>query len=167
MKSTGWVWIGGGLLLLTMAGAGGYAVYRHYKQRGIRNNNPGNLVRTSIAWKGKVPHARNKDPRFEQFEDRDGIPGHIWGLRAMFMDLRGDIVKDGKNTLRRLIHEYAPAFENKTDRYIAAVAEEVGVNPDAPLQPDHYLPMLRAMVRVENGVQPYPTEDLQRAMALA
>ena len=27
--------------------------------RGLRNNNPGNLVQTSIAWLGKVPLSQN------------------------------------------------------------------------------------------------------------
>ena len=29
--------------------------------RGIRNNNPGNLVLTNIAWQGKIPNSQNTE----------------------------------------------------------------------------------------------------------
>ncbi len=75
--------------------------------RGIRNNNPGNLVITRIPWKGKVPVKQNTDGVFEQFRDYAGVKGIVWGIRAMMMDLRGDIVKDGTNTIRKLLTEYS------------------------------------------------------------
>ena len=164
MKGGPWVfaWSAAAVLL-----AGGGIVYRNYKQRGIRNNNPGNLTITSIAWKGKVPIERNKDGRFEQFEDFQGIPGHIWGLRAMFMDLRGDVQKRGLTTVRKLISSYAPPSENDTTAYIAAVAAKLKKSPDAALAPADLLPLQAAIIEHENGIQPYPLADLQRAAAIA
>lgn len=167
MDARGWVWISLGVFLMTAVGGGAVVAYNKSMRRGLRNNNPGNLRMTDIAWKGKVPRAENKDGAFEQFRDYQGVPGYVWGLRAMFMDVRGDITKDGKNTLRKLIEEYAPAIENKTDSYILAVGKEVGLQPDAPIQPAHYLPLLKAMVRVENGEQPYPDAVIRQAMNLA
>ena len=79
--------------------------------RGIRNNNPGNLVKTSIQWKGKV---KGSDSRFETFANI------YYGVRAAGLDLIADI-KKGKNTIRKLITEYAPPNENDTTAYINKV----------------------------------------------
>lgn len=160
-----WAFIALGVLIVM--GMGGTAVYRHYKQRGIRNNNPGNLVKTTIPWTGKVPAASNTDSRFEQFRDYNGTPGHIWGLRALFKDVRGDVESKGQNTIRRLITSYAPAHENDTAAYIAAVASAVGVSADAAIQATHYPALIAAIVKHENGINPYPDTDIRRAIALA
>lgn len=116
--------------------------------RGIRNNNPGNLVKTSIPWQGKVPHDQNSDSRFEQFS------AFKWGTRAMIKDLHNDI-KKGPTTLRSLIHEYAPPFENHTNTYINWVAGETGLNPEAPLYTDKDTTrkLVQAIARYENGAQ--------------
>jgi len=164
--SKGAAWAAGIFLVIMIVG-GGAVTYRHFKQRGIRNNNPGNLVKTGIAWKGKVPHARNKDSRFEQFEDYQGVPGHLWGIRAMFHDMRSDITKKGQNTIRKLITAYAPPHENNTAAYIAAVAKAVGIGPDAAILPVHYPALVASVINHENGIQPYPMADISRAMGLA
>lgn len=120
--------------------------------RGIRNNNPGNLVITSIPWKGKVPVKENTDGRFEQFRDTDGVPGIVWGIRAMMMDVRGDIRK-GKVTLVSLIGEYAPKYENDTGAYIKSVSKQTGIGQHELLHSDGetMCKLIRAMSRVENG----------------
>jgi hypothetical protein len=114
--------------------------------RGIRNNNPGNLVKTAIPWKGKIPHAQNTDSRFEQFENIG------WGVRAMAMDILSDI-KKGKNTLRTLITEYAPPSENDTAAYINSVSKQTGLQPDEKIKttPDILAAIINAKIRVENG----------------
>jgi hypothetical protein len=53
--------------------------------RGLRNNNPGNLIRTKDAWKGKIPFEQSKDTKFEQ------CTALKFGIRAMFRDLINDI----------------------------------------------------------------------------
>lgn len=128
------------------------------ESRGIRNNNPGNLVLTEIAWKGKVPNAKNTDGKFEQFTQP------LWGIRAMFIDVRGDIEKDGLNTIRKLITEYAPKFENNTAAYIQSVVNQVGIGPDTRILPAHYLNLLKAIIKHENGKQPYSDALIIEAM---
>lgn len=140
--------------------------YTHFKQRGIRNNNPGNLIRTAIDWRGKVPHERNTDTRFEQFETTAGVPGHIWGIRAMLMDVRSDIRK-GLTTIKALITEYAPPVENNTAAYIKAVSSAVGIAPDAPILIAHYPALMAAIIKHENGVNPYPPADILKAIQMA
>ncbi|MEO8238479.1 MAG: hypothetical protein ABI576_10250 [Flavobacterium sp.] len=97
--------------------------------RGIRNNNPGNLKNFGIAWQGKIPLPQNTDQNktFDQFTDVK------YGIRAMLIDLLGDIGK-GKNTLRKLISEYAPNSENNTDVYISTVAKSMGVGADVVIK---------------------------------
>src|ERR1700741_2538170 len=45
--------------------------------RGLKNNNPGNIHITSQSWKGKIPKTLNTDGSFEQFTEKH------WGVRAM------------------------------------------------------------------------------------
>lgn len=115
--------------------------------RGIRNNNPGNLVKTNINWQGKVPHSLNTDSRFEQFYTLAD------GLRAMMIDVRNDIIK-GQNTVRKLISEFAPAFENNTSAYINTVAQMVGIDINTAisvLDKNLLIGIAKAIAYVENG----------------
>lgn len=114
--------------------------------RGIRNNNPGNLVLTNIQWLGKVPNAQNTDGHFEQFTSIE------YGIRAMAMDIINDI-KKGKNTLSALINEYAPSFENNTAAYIQMVSEATGIgaNDFIPNTTGSIAAIIKAKLIVENG----------------
>lgn len=148
--------IGAGLILA----GGGKVAYDTYKQRGIRNNNPGNLIITNIPWKGKVTREKNTDGKFEQFTSPE------FGIRAMFMDIRGDI-KRGLNTIRKLITTYAPPSENNTAAYIAAVSKSIGKAPDATISEADYPQLVAAIIKHENGVQPYPMETINSAIRMA
>ncbi|WP_291287332.1 hypothetical protein [Flavobacterium sp.] len=116
--------------------------------RGLRNNNPGNLRRTNIAWQGKIPFSKSQDADFEQFENV------YWGLRAMLKDLINDISK-GKNTVKLLISEYAPKSDNNdTTAYINAVAKTLDVSPTQRLteiNSKFLLKLARAILQVELG----------------
>ncbi len=114
--------------------------------RGLRNNNPGNLIRTSSQWKGKIPFSQSKDSHFEQFTDI------AWGIRAFFIDVMGDI-KEGTNTLVKLITEYAPEFENNTQAYINNVSYFTGWDKNAviPLTKSAMFTLAKAKFRVELG----------------
>ena len=122
--------------------------------RGIRNNNPGNLIYTNINWKGKLPKHQNKDRRFEMFI------APVYGVRAMIMDLKHDISK-GKNTVPALIEEYSPRFENNTDQYIEKVSRDLKVSKNAKLLPTKNT--LRLLVLSMTGVETggnYVTNEL-------
>jgi len=115
--------------------------------RGIRNNNPGNLKRTTIQWQGKVPFSDSTDGTFEQFYK------YKYGIRAMIKDLQNDYRVDGMRTLKKLITAYAPSSENNTSSYIAEVSGWTGINPNAIL-PDTkstWKTLCIAMARRENG----------------
>lgn len=117
------------------------------KSRGLRNNNPGNLILTNIAWQGKIPNKQNTDGKFEQFTSIE------YGIRAMYKDLVNDINK-GKNTVTKLISEYAPPSENNTKQYINDVCATLGVKANDVLKTinsDFLLKLGRSIVTKENG----------------
>lgn len=140
--------------------------------RGIRNGNPGNLVISKNAWQGKVPVSQNTDGKFEQFFDFNGINKHIWGIRALLIDIRGDMFNDGLNTIRKLITSYAPEIgsdgkrENDTAAYIASVSKKIGKRPDDLLTKNDLVPLAKAIIAHENSNHVYPEEYYQKALSL-
>jgi len=115
--------------------------------RGIRNNNPGNLIYTNIKWNGKLPKEQNKDRRFEMFISP------VYGVRAMIKDLKNDMEKKGKVTIPALIEEYAPRFENNTEAYINTVCKDLKVSKTTKLLPtkNTLCLLVLSIARVENG----------------
>lgn len=117
------------------------------KSRGIRNNNPGNLIFTNIAWQGKLPLSKNTDKHFEQFTEMK------FGIRAMILDVFNDI-KKGKNTVKKLITEYAPPSENNTVNYINVVSQAVKLHPDEVFKVIDFnlvFNLAKAIIKHENG----------------
>lgn len=138
------------------ASAGG-----RYPARGLRNNNPGNIVQSGIQWAGQV---EGNDPRFVSFATPEA------GIAALGKNLIAYQAKHGLNTLQGIISRWAPASENNTNAYIAAVAKEIGVKADTPLNlrdSDTLTKLSRAIIRHENGQQPYDDATLAKGMAAA
>lgn len=130
--------------------------------RGIRNNNPGNLRRTKDPWQGLA--AQQNDGEFFQFESA------VYGLRAVARTLITYQDRHGLKTVRQLIERWAPPVENQTKAYVDFVAKAVGVAPDAGVDVHHYevlRPLVVAIVRFENGMQPYSDAQIDKALALA
>jgi hypothetical protein len=131
------------------------------QSRGLRNNNPGNLIKTTIKWQGKI--TPSSDNAFEQFENV------YFGLRAMFKDLINDINK-GKNTVTKLISEYAPPHENDTDAYINDVCKTIGVTPNQKLtkiNANFLVKLGRAIIKVENGAKHTQITDFDLLKSIA
>lgn len=127
--------------------------------RGIRNNNPGNIDRTTIKWKGMAAD-QSGDPRFIVFSKPE------WGIRAIARILLGDW-REGQNTIASLIDEWAPPYENDTAAYIKAVGKACGVDPYKPCDIPALLPkMIPAIIMHENGVQPYAADVIQLGIDL-
>lgn len=115
--------------------------------RGLRNCNPGNIRRSKVRYRGEV--AYGGDPEFRVFESM------ALGYRAMFVLLHTYRLKHRCHTLREMIARYAPPSENNTEAYIARVARQSGVNPDAAVDTLDRATMVAivcAMSAVENGV---------------
>lgn len=131
--------------------------------RGIRNNNPGN-IRWGDEWKGLVPKPQRTDKSFCQFT------GPEYGVRAMVVILRNYQRKYALNTISGIIHRWAPPNENNTQAYIDSVARAVGVEADQRIDVTDsrvMIPLLEAIIKHENGQQPYGFDVFVRAVDLA
>lgn len=117
--------------------------------RGIRNNNPGNL--NFVGQRGAHLES-GAHPRFAVFPTPED------GLRA----LRDQLVRyhqRGITTVAAIIATWAPPSDrNDTPAYARTVAQRLGVDVRAPLDPltpDRLAALMRAIIRVENGQDPY------------
>jgi len=119
--------------------------------RGLRNNNPGNLRKSSSVWMGEVP---SDDPDFVAFESID------WGYRAIFVLLRGYIAK-GYDTIEKIINRYAPTIENNSQAYITHVVSLTGIREDTVIDADDSQTLIKIIAAIsyhENGVAPNFTQ---------
>lgn len=116
--------------------------------RGYRNNNPGNIRRSSIRYKGEK---ESNDAQFKQFESM------AWGFRAIFILLDTYRVKHGLNTLQEMLNRYAPPSENNTTEYVnfvsrrSKVADISRVDTSSAQQ---MIPIVTAIAVMENGSEP-------------
>ncbi len=115
------------------------------KARGIRNNNPGNLIKSANNWRGKVDVSQNTDSRFEQFVSVE--------YGAMMKNLISWYNR-GLNTIDEIIKKWAPAFENNTANYIAFVSQQTGIGAKqviTKLDKDILIALSMAIAEMENG----------------
>lgn len=126
--------------------------------RGLRNNNPGNIVRTGTAWQGMAPD-QSADSRFIVFIAPE------FGIRAMARVLK-NYIANGFTTVESIINRWAPPAENDTGAYVRAVASQLGVNPNAPIGAAQMPALIAAIIKHENGQQPYPPEVIAMGIEL-
>ena len=130
--------------------------------RGIRNNNPGNLRRTSDPWQGLA--TPQTDREFFVFKTA------TYGIRALARTLIAYQDEHKLRSIRQVICRWAPANENNTTAYISAVAKDSGFDADRPLDMhkfDHLSAVTCAIIRHENGQQPYTDAEITKALVLA
>jgi hypothetical protein len=130
--------------------------------RGIRNNNPGNIRRNADPWQGLAE--RQGDVEFFTFKTS------IYGIRALARTLITYKDKYDLRSIRQIISRWAPSVENNTNAYVRAVVADTGLDADQPLDLhrfDHLLPLTKAIIRHENGQQPYTDAQLTKALVLA
>lgn len=129
--------------------------------RGVRNNNPGNLeASSSNPWVGQT----GSDGRFAKFE----TPEH--GIRALGRNLIS-YQRQGIDTVSEIINRWAPPTDNNdTAAYIKSVCAQLGVKADQPLDasnPDTLQALCAAIIKHENGSQPYSNEQLSTGVSAA
>lgn len=141
-------------------GAGGVAVYM--QTRGIRNNNPGNIRKIKgVVWQGQAPESLQTDADFIVFAEP------VMGLRALAKTLNTYRTKYNLNTVAGIISRWAPPIENDTVSYIKSVAQRIGVEPNQPLALNDYPALVAAIVKHENGIQPYESKMILDAIKMA
>lgn len=115
--------------------------------RGERNNNPGNIERNNIQWKG-LSKDQSGDKRFAVFDTPED------GIRALSKLLLNYQRIHGLNTVRQIINRWAPPNENDTGSYVNAVAADIGVGPDDAVNlndADVLAKLVEAIIHHENG----------------
>ena len=125
--------------------------------RGIRNKNPGN-IKLGTDWDGLAKE--QTDPIFCIFDEA------VMGIRALMRILLVYRFHHKKTTIDDIISRWAPPSENDTDAYIDFVCDKVGLNPMDELTNsiEDYLPLVKAIILMENGKQPYDDELLVEGM---
>ncbi|AYY81313.1 structural protein [Proteus vulgaris] len=128
--------------------------------RGERNNNPGN-IRHGSQWQGLSVEQTDKD--FCQFISPE------YGIRAIYKLLQTYQKKYGLNTIKTIIHRYAPPNENNTIGYINRASKEIGIEIDTPINTrlkNVTIPLAIAIVNIELGYQPYSKKVFDDAWLL-
>ena len=130
--------------------------------RGIRNNNPGN-IRWGENWLGLKQDGKEQDPSFCVFTSA------IYGIRALARLLLNYQKLYDLDTPRKIISRYAPPNENQTLAYIQSVANQLCITPDGKVDLSEIRTLtvfIKAIIRHENGIQPYSNDTIQKAIAL-
>ncbi len=125
--------------------------------RGIRNKNPGN-IKLGTDWDGLA--AEQTDPTFCIFNEA------VMGIRALQRILLTYRFKHKKATIEEIIYRWAPPSENSTDKYVEFVCKKLDKEKDIRLNNsmEDYLPLVKAIIQMENGMQPYDDELLVEGM---
>lgn len=130
--------------------------------RGIKNNNPGNLKTVAgTKWQGAAD--TQDDPDFVTFTSPE------YGIRALARILL-QYQKRGLDTVGEIIATYAPSSENDTNAYVQAVCNDCGVDSYDILDLDNcavMLPLVKAIIRHENGEQPYSDARILDGLRMA
>lgn len=130
--------------------------------RGIRNNNPGN-IRWGSAWQGLKVGGKEIDKEFCVFLEPE------YGIRAMAKILLNYSKLYKINTVAGIIHRWAPPSENNTVSYINHVASELKAEPDETIDVSNknvMLKLVKAIIKHENGEQPYDDKTIMKGINL-
>lgn len=131
--------------------------------RGLRNNNPGNIRKTSDKWQGLKPN-QSGDDAFFQFVSAE------YGIRALAKILLNYNSNYGLRTVNDIIYRWAPPVENDTGSYVRSVANGVGVAPDNILDFSDFgtlTKLVRAIIKHENGIDPYSDATVNKGVSMA
>ena len=125
--------------------------------RGIRNKNPGN-IKLGTDWDGLA--AEQTDPTFCIFDEA------VMGIRALMRILLTYRFTHNKKNIDSIIRRWAPPSENDTDAYIVFVSKKMGIEPMEIIDNsiEAYLPLVKAIIQMENGMQPYDDELIVEGM---
>ena len=127
--------------------------------RGIRNNNPGNILYSDNPCEGKISYELNTDKTFEQFKT------YAYGIRAMIRLLQ-NYMKAGNATISSIVGRWEGSGNQN---YVKYVSDRLGVAADAPLSNNKATlkALTQAIADFENGIRsgehPAVSDDLFEA----
>jgi hypothetical protein len=113
--------------------------------RGLRNNNPLNIRKSSDVFVGEVKSA---DSEFKQFKSA------AYGYRAAMRVISTYVLRYKLGTVAEVIERWAPKSENDTKSYLNSVVKRSGLAADhkLALERSELIALVAAMSFVENGV---------------
>lgn len=134
--------------------------------RGLRNNNPGNIDRTEVAWQGedRSQRAREREHRFCVFNSPQA------GFRALAKTILTYRGKYQLRTVRGIINRWAPPVENDTSAYVMQVSAALGVKPDDVINVRERSVMFgiaKAIAKHENGGDYWDDQVIHEGLTLA
>lgn len=127
--------------------------------RGIRNKNPLNMRWYSVNnWNGQIGKDESGFIIFDRVEN---------GIRAAGKNL-DSYARRGVTSMGAIIAEWAPASENNVEAYIKHVEQQTGWGRGRAINRANgdFTNLIAAMIRHENGKQPYSVELIRGALAL-
>lgn len=107
--------------------------------RGIRNNNPGNIVKTKTVWQGEI---ECKDTKFECFESP------FWGIRAMVRVLVNYRIIHGLYYIEDIINRWTATDKEAFTKYVLPCQHSETFRT-------HMACTVTKIIEFENGVNPY------------
>ncbi len=130
--------------------------------RGVRNNNPGNIrenQRTDYDWEGE--HVADLDSEFEEFKSA------VYGIRAMARILKS-YARRGVVYLVDIIYTWAPPSDgNDVRAYLEHVEKLTGIQGNQRVTEKDYPKLIAAIIKHENGINPYTMAYIEKGVALA
>jgi hypothetical protein len=136
--------------------------------RGIRNNNPGNIdYNKTNQWQGQLPFDPAVESRFARFDTPEN------GIRALGKLLRTYQARYALYTVSDIIQRWAPASENDTQAYIAAVEQRILLRTGKPVaqldldNPDMLSCLVQAIIQHENGRVAYSAATIDEGVRRA
>ena len=113
--------------------------------RGLKNNNVGNIRKSADKFKGEIQPSSDK--AFKQFKSRE------YGIRAIFVILNTYAKKYNINTIEEIISRYAPKKDgNNTDIYIEHVETWTGIpRTKAITSENDKMAVVKAIIRQETS----------------
>jgi hypothetical protein len=125
--------------------------------KGMRNNNPGNIKKTSIKWQGAI----GVDGVFVKFASPED------GIRALSRILMVYNTKYKLSTPAEIMGRWAPPTENPTGNYVEFVAKRVGKKINDPINfrdKQELMKLVKAIIEFENGKVPYDDATILRGI---
>lgn len=113
------------------------------RNRGIRNNNPGNEKRGSSPWNGKIPFSQSTDSTFEQFYT------YPHGVRVTIYELKNNYINAGHNTVKKIMERYDQVGNTSYQNYVAGRLG-VGINDILVADKPTLKKLVQAITRFEN-----------------
>jgi hypothetical protein len=140
-------------------------VLKNKLPRGIINNNPGN-IRVGDKWQGlasveEMTAEQRKEQAFCVFKSP------VWGIRAIARLLINYQDKHNLDNVEKIINRWAPNSENNTAAYVSSVVKHTGKFDVDVHKYEDLFSLTEAIIKHENGVQPYDKATIDKALVLA